>query len=141
RGVCGRADLWVELAMSHASDADETGPIGAAGEDDLATIVTIVCLSSFSPQSAAQLRLLANRVRHRVPHARILAAAWNLPADIVVARPQTAMDAEARSIQEVVQHLAVQSHGALDDGAVPAPIPADDDERTSELRASGVLDP
>ncbi len=139
--VDGLAARMLTHALSLEGYAAETGPIGPAGVADLDTNVTIVCLSSFSPQSAAQLRLLANRVRRRVSHARILAAAWNLPADIVVARPQTAMDAEARSIQEVVQHLDVQTHGALEDGAVPAPIRADDDERTSALRASGVLDP
>lgn len=139
--IDGLAARMLTHTLSLEGYAATTGPIGTAGVADLDPNVTIVCLSSFSPQSAAQLRLLANRIRHRVPHARIFAAAWNLPADIVVARPHTAMDAEARSIQEVVQHLAVQSHGALEDGAVPAPIPAEDDERTTGLRTSGVLDP
>jgi GAF domain-containing protein len=127
--------------LSLAGYSATTGAIGPPAVEELAADVTTVCLSSFSSQPAAQLRLLAHRVRRRLPHARIFAAAWNLPADAVVARAHTAMDAEARSIQEIVQHLAVQSRGVLEDGAVPAPLPVDDNTRAAELHASGVLEP
>lgn len=137
--VDGLAARMLAHALTLEGHAAAPGGIGSAAVQDLDPDVDVVCLSSFSPQPAAQLRLLAHRTRERAPGALVIAVAWNQPSDVVIARAHTAIGAEARSVQEVVQHLTVQAYGALEDGAVPATLPDDDDERTKQVHASGVL--
>lgn len=126
------------VAVSAAA-LDTTQP----GIDDDTADADVICISTFSPQPAAQLRLLASRLHRLRPDAWILAAAWSAPDTALdgTVRSRTGVDAAARSVQELVRHVSILLHSARQDGYVPAPIPDDEEERAAALRASGVLEP
>jgi len=104
----------------------------------------VVCVSVFGNQPQARIRLIARRLRRRLPQARIVVAAWNAGVDLLDAEAarKLGVDALVASLRELllhVEHLAPAGDGAQ--AALAAPIPDDDAERVAALRASGALDP
>jgi len=102
----------------------------------------VVCVSVFGHQPQARIRLIARRLRRRLPQARIVAAAWNAGPDLLDAEAarKLGVDALVANVRELVLHV---EHLAPIDGAQMAsvvPIPDDDAERIEALLASGALD-
>jgi len=101
----------------------------------------LVCLSVFGTQPQARVRLIARRLRRRLPGVRIIAAAWNAsPAMLAEDAPRwLGVDAIVSSLAELVlhvDHLALTENSA-DGPAVP--VPQDDAARVEALRESGAL--
>lgn len=102
----------------------------------------IVCLSVFGTQPQARVRLIARRLRRRLPDVRILVAAWSASSDLLdVDAPRRlgvdAIVADLGSLLLHVDHLSVR--GGNGPGA--APIPPDDAARVHALHRSGALSP
>lgn len=103
----------------------------------------LICLSVFGTQPQARVRLIARRLRRRVPGVRIIAAAWNAPPALLAEDVPRwlGVDAIVSSLAELVLHI---DHLALSEGGArgPAvPIAADDAARVDALRESGALSP
>lgn len=102
----------------------------------------IVCLSVFGSEPQARIRLIARRLRRRLPRARIVAAAWNAAGDLrgeETAR-RLGVDAVVVGVRELLLHV---DHLAAGEGAAQGavPVPEDDAARVEALHASGVLEP
>jgi predicted PurR-regulated permease PerM/GAF domain-containing protein len=101
----------------------------------------VVCLSVFGSQPQARIRLIARRLRRRLPRARIVAAAWNAGTDLLdeEAARRLGVAAVVTSLHELLLH--VDHLLQTDEGAAAPPVGADDAARVAALHASGVLDP
>lgn len=102
----------------------------------------ILCVSVFGNQPQARIRLIARRLRRRLPQARIIAAAWNAAAgqlDADSAR-KAGVDALVNNLRELRLH--VEHYAPVDGGTQHsvAPVADDDAARVAALRASGALD-
>jgi predicted PurR-regulated permease PerM len=105
------------------------------------TGVKLVVLSAFSPTPEAHARYVCRRLRRLRPDLRIVLALWQGPPALLELTAADALgaDAVANSLTEVV--LRVQSLLSPSMApAMPAPIPADEEERLRVLHASGALD-
>ncbi len=111
-----------------------------AGARTIIDDVDVVCLSIFSAQPQASIRLLARRMRRRMPKARIVVAAWNaMPPLLADDMPhRLGVDAIVASVNELLLEIG---HSLVGVGQSEAPIPADDAERVRTLHASGALAP
>lgn len=119
--------------LSHATvdDFPVDGPMPA-----------ILCVSVFGNQPQARIRLIARRLRRRLPQARIVAAAWNASAgqlDADSAR-KIGVDALVTSVRELMLYVDYLASSDAAQEAVAAPIPDRDEARVAALHASGALD-
>lgn len=99
----------------------------------------LLCLSVFSPQPLAQVRLICRRLHRRWPELRIVLALWNAPG--IAPGEDLARRLGVVAIIDRMQDLALRVDRLLGgkDGHVPAPVAADDARRVASLRDSGVL--
>jgi predicted PurR-regulated permease PerM len=99
----------------------------------------IVCLSVFGTQPQARVRLIARRLRRRLPDVRILVAAWSASSELldVDAPRRLGVDAIVADLGSLLLHVEHRSTRAL--GA--APVPPDDAARVHALHRSGALSP
>lgn len=113
---------------------------GAAEWPAAAAPPAVVCVSVFGNQPLARIRLIARRLRRRLPQASIVAAAWNAGADLLDAETarKAGVDALVASVRELLLHV---EHLAPGDAAPSLlPLPEGDAARIHALQASGVLD-
>lgn len=146
-GARWEADALAAVIMAHALGREgcdatvSTHPLASTLDADAtmhADGVDAVCLSIFSAQPQARIRLLARRLRRRQPHVRIVVAAWNAPREVLgdeMAR-RLGVDAIVAGINELLLQVGLLLAGK--DGPL-VPIPANDAERVQALHASGVL--
>lgn len=103
----------------------------------------IVCLSVFGTQPQARVRLIARRLRRRLPDVRILVAAWSASPDLLeseVAR-RLGVDAIVADLDGLLLHVDHLSAGDRERGAGAVPVPPDDAARVQALHRSGALSP
>ena len=102
-------------------------------------------LSVFHPQPQALVRLVLRRLRRQYPHARVVLALWNPPADMLSdnMRQRLGVEAVATGMQELVLRMqtlvdsAVPMHSSEPDAAALAQEAA----RVEALHHSGLLAP
>ena len=125
-----RAEAATAPAMARAIDDVLAEPGPAA----------MVCLSVFGQRPQARIRLIARRLRRRIPGLRILVAAWNADHDVLEhdSADHLGVDAVVSRLAELALHV---EHLASPDGATGPPRrPGDDAQRVAALHASGAMD-
>lgn len=120
--------------LPHALSSSSTAP-----ELPERLIGGVICLSVFGTQPQARVRLLARRLRRRLPQARLLVAAWNASG------PMLGEDMPRRLGVDVItgglDALVLHVDRLLRPDMATVPVPADDEARVHALHESGALAP
>ncbi len=99
----------------------------------------VICLSVFGTQPQARVRLLARRLRRRLPQARLVVAAWNASGAMLDEDMPRRLGVDA--VTTTLDALVLRVDRLLHPDAATVPVPEDDDARVLALRESGVLAP
>lgn len=99
----------------------------------------MVCVSVFGARPRARVRLIARRLRRRLPDVRIVAAAWSASADLLEVDLPRRLGVEA--IVSDLGSLLLHAEHLSAPGAGSAPVPPDDAARVRALHRSGALSP
>lgn len=105
--------------------------------------VDVICLSVFSPQPQARIRLIARKLRRRLPQVRIVVAAWNAGPELLLEDMQRRLgvDGIVSSVNELVLQMDLVLAKDSTAGEISVPVPEKDTERVQALRDSGAMAP
>ncbi|MFL6530975.1 MAG: AI-2E family transporter [Chthoniobacterales bacterium] len=101
-----------------------------------------ICISVVAPSTQIHARFITAKLRAALPHARILVGVWGASENMVEATERlrtSGADEVVVSLAEAVVQLAKFSIPIADE-MIPAPIPADEEQRLAELQALRILD-
>jgi hypothetical protein len=104
--------------------------------------VDVVCISVVSPSTVIRARYLCQKLRERLPRQKIMIGLWGATEDIT----ESARRLRVSGADEVVTTLAdavlqmVKLAPLLPDEMIPAPIPADEEQRLAALVELNLLD-
>jgi methylmalonyl-CoA mutase cobalamin-binding subunit len=101
-----------------------------------------ICISVVAPSTLIHARFLAAKIRAALPRAKIVAGIWGATEnrdEISERLRSSGADEVVVSLAEAVVQLAKCSVSITDE-MIPAPIPANEEQRLSELKALQILD-
>lgn len=101
-----------------------------------------ICISVVAPSTQIHARFICGRIRAALPHVRIVIGVWGATENMI----ETGERLRASGADEVVVSLAeavvqlAKCSVTITEEPIPAPIPANEDERLTELAALNILD-
>ncbi|MBA3386680.1 MAG: AI-2E family transporter, partial [Chthoniobacterales bacterium] len=101
-----------------------------------------ICISVVAPSTHIHARFICGRMRAALPHIKIVVGVWGATENMVETGERlrsSGADEVVVSLAEAVVQLAKFSV-VITDEAIPAPIPANEEERMTELAALNILD-
>lgn len=101
-----------------------------------------ICVSVVAPSTQIHARFITAKLRAALPNSKIVAAIWGATENMVEATERlraSGADEVVVSLAETVVQLAKFSVPVADE-MIPAPIPADEEQRVRELEALRILD-
>ena len=124
-----------ENAPSSAS-ANELVELAAKGDFEA------ICVSVVAPSTHIHARFICGKLRAALPHANIVVGIWGATENMVETGERlrsSGADEVVLSLAEAVVQLAKFSV-TITDEPIPAPVPANEDERLAELETLQILD-
>ncbi|MGZ5504325.1 MAG: GAF domain-containing protein, partial [Chthoniobacterales bacterium] len=117
-----------------ALSADESIELAKKGEWEA------VCISVVAPSTHTHARFVCTRLRAALPHAKIVVGIWGATENAETTERLRAAGADevVHSLAEAVAQLANFSV-TINDEMIPAPIPANEEERLATLQALKIL--
>ena len=101
-----------------------------------------ICISVVAPSTLIHARFIAGKIRAALPRVKIIVGTWGATettAEVTERLRSSGADEVVVSLAEAVVQLAKCSV-TITDEMIPAPIPANEEERLSELQALQILD-
>ncbi|HEX8280729.1 MAG TPA: AI-2E family transporter, partial [Chthoniobacterales bacterium] len=99
-----------------------------------------ICISVVAPSTQIHARFICSRLRAALPHVKIVVGIWGATENMAETSERlrsSGADETVLSLAEAVVQLAKFS-APIADGPIPAPIPADEEERLAELAALNI---
>jgi len=101
-----------------------------------------ICISVVAPSTVTHARFLASRLRHRLPHVKIVAGIWGATENMADAGERlrsSGADEVVLSLAEAVVQLAKFSTSITDE-MIPGAIPHNEENRLAELARLHLID-
>jgi predicted PurR-regulated permease PerM len=138
-------EMLVQLLRKQEFDAENASAALSSGElVEMAakTDPEAVCISVVAPSTVTHARFLASRLRHRLPHVKIVAGIWGATENMADAGERlrsSGADEVVLSLAEAVVQLAKFST-SITDQMIPGAIPDNEETRLAELARLHLID-
>ena len=137
--------MLTQLLQQQGFDAENAR--AALGADELIELAKkgeweAICVSVVAPSTQIHARFICGKLRAAMPRAKIVVGVWGASENMVATAERlrsSGADEVVVSLAEAVVQLAKFS-APISEEMIPAPIPAHEEERLSELQALHIVD-
>ncbi len=126
----------------HVENAAATLNLGEVIELATKAEVEAICISVVAPSTLIHARFVSGKIRAALPRVKIVVGVWGATGNLLEMSERlrsSGADEVVVSLAEAVVQLAKYSV-TITDEMIPAPIPANEEERLRELEALHILD-
>ncbi len=138
-------EMLVQLLQKQGFEADNASAALSSGElVEMATKLDpeAICVSVVAPSTVIHARFLTSKLRHRLPHVKIVVGIWGATENMTDAGERLRSSGATEvviSLAEAVLQLAKFSVSITDE-MIPGPIPVNEKDRLAQLSRLHLLD-